>query len=162
MVARSVPDIERIWLQADGVRKLSDRVIGLGPFGIGLDGLISSLNASGVAMPFGIAADQIYTWGAGGYLIWLATRAHASVTTILTMFGWIAADAVVSVIPVLGGFADILFQGHLLAARALQRDIETAHYVEESWRAARDQGLFDQHRSAMAAAGKRRLVFLHD
>ncbi|NAV74010.1 DUF4112 domain-containing protein, partial [Salmonella sp. zj-f60] len=32
MAARSIRDIENIWSNVEGVKKLSDRVIGIGPF----------------------------------------------------------------------------------------------------------------------------------
>ena len=41
MAARSIRDIENIWSNVEGVKKLSDRVIGIGPFGMGLDALLT-------------------------------------------------------------------------------------------------------------------------
>ena len=37
MARRTIGDIEKIWTNVEGVKKLSDRAIGIGPFGIGLD-----------------------------------------------------------------------------------------------------------------------------
>ena len=41
MAKRSIRDIEKIWSNVEGVKKLSDRVIGFGPFGLGLDALLT-------------------------------------------------------------------------------------------------------------------------
>ena len=43
------------------------------------------------------------------------------------MAGYIAADTAIDAVPVLGWMADTLFPGHLLAANALQKDIEARH-----------------------------------
>ena len=36
MARRTIGDIEKIWTNVEGVKKLSDRIIGIGPFGFGL------------------------------------------------------------------------------------------------------------------------------
>ena len=59
MARRSVADIEKIWSNVEGVKKLSDRVIGLGPFGVGLDGLVTWIPGLGI----------IYSVGAGAWLL---------------------------------------------------------------------------------------------
>ena len=68
MAKRSIRDIEKIWSNVEGVKKLSDRVIGIGPFGIGLDGLLAWVPV----------VNQVYTVGAGGWLIFQAVRARAT------------------------------------------------------------------------------------
>jgi len=126
MAAPTMQELEKIWLQINGIKKISDRIIGLGPFGIGMDGIIAMLNnpLSGPLAPLGIAADEIYTWGAGLYLLFLAFKAHASGWTMIRMIFYLIADSLVGLIPFLGGPIDFLFQGHQYAARALQKDIE--------------------------------------
>lgn len=126
MARPTLPELERIWLQVNSVKKVSDRIIGLGPFGIGLDGLISMLNnpLAGPLAPLGIAADELYTWGAGLYLLYLALKAEASAWTITRMIAYLGLDSLVGLIPFIGGPIDLLFQGHMYAARALQKEIE--------------------------------------
>ena len=58
-MARSIRDIEKIWSNVEGVRKLSDRAVGVGPFGIGMDGLLTWIPWVG----------DVYTVGAGGWLM---------------------------------------------------------------------------------------------
>jgi hypothetical protein len=126
MAAPTLQEAERIWLQVNSVRKISDRIIGLGPFGIGLDGIIAMLNnpLSGPLAPLGIAADQLYTWIAGLYLLSLGMKVQASGATLFRMIAYLVIDSLVGLIPWLGGPIDLIFQGHQYAARALQKDIE--------------------------------------
>jgi hypothetical protein len=66
-------------------------------------------------------------------------------------------------VPFAGDAIDALFPGHLLAARALQKHIETTHWVEMSEREARDQGLHDTHRADMRQDRKlKRVIYLGD
>jgi hypothetical protein len=96
MVARTRQDVERIKRNVEQVRKVSDRVIGLGPFGVGVDGLISLLNTNPITAALGISLNEIYTWGAGGWLIYQAAHARASGGVMARMLGYVAIDSVVS------------------------------------------------------------------
>ncbi|HEX8471596.1 MAG TPA: DUF4112 domain-containing protein, partial [Brevundimonas sp.] len=72
MAKRTISDIEKIWSNVEGVKKLSDRAVGIGPFGIGLDGLLAFVPGVGLA----------YTVGAAGWLLMQAARAKASPSTL--------------------------------------------------------------------------------
>ncbi len=114
------PDRERAhqaWKRADKIRKLSDRVVGFGPWGLGVDGLIAWVPVAGTA----------YSLGAAGLLLYDATQAGASRATLVRMAAYLGVDTVSSGIPILGWAVDTLFTGHAFAARALQRDIERRH-----------------------------------
>jgi hypothetical protein len=153
MAKRSVGDIEKIWSNVEGVKKLSDRVVGLGPFGIGMDGLLTWV-------PF---VGDAYTVGAGGWLMIQAVRARASAATVARMAAYLLSDTATAAVPFAGAVVDTLFPAHLLAARALQKDIETTHWVEANEREARASGEHDRHVAAMRAdPEKRRIVYLHD
>ena len=153
MAKRSVGDIEKIWSNVEGVKKLSDRVVGLGPFGIGMDGLLTWV-------PF---LGDAYTVGAGGWLMIQAVRARASAATMAGMAAYLLSDTATAAVPFAGAVVDTLFPAHLLAARALQKDIETTHWVEANEREARASGEHDRHVAAMRAdPEKRRIVYLHD
>ena len=67
MARRTIGDIEKIWTNVEGMKKLSDKVIGIGPFGIGLDGLLTWVPVVGTA----------YTLGAAGWLLVQAARVKA-------------------------------------------------------------------------------------
>jgi hypothetical protein len=157
MARRSVADIEKIWSNVEGVKKLSDRAVGFGPFGIGLDGLLTWIPVVGT----------VYSLGAAGWLLVQGIRARAAPGTLLQMVSYLGLDtattAVGEVVPFAPDIVDLLFPGHLMAARALQKDIETTHWVEANEREARAGGAHEGHVADMRRNPKlRRIVYLHD
>jgi hypothetical protein len=106
-----------IWRQVDLVKRLSDRVVGVGPFGLGLDGVLTIIPGVG----------GLYSLGAGGFLIAQAVRSRASGFTIGRMAAYLLVDLATSEVPLVGDALDVLFPAHLMAARALQKDIERRH-----------------------------------
>jgi hypothetical protein len=115
------------WRTAERIKRLSDRLIGIGPFGLGLDGVLAWVPVVG---PF-------YSVAAGGLLLFHGARGGATVWTLARMAGYIAADTAVDAVPVLGWMADTLFPGHLMAANALQKDVEARHGLPVEVAAAR-------------------------
>ncbi|WP_310538934.1 DUF4112 domain-containing protein [Phenylobacterium sp.] len=105
------------WRAAERVKGLSDRLIGIGPFGIGLDGVLAWVPGLGTA----------YSLAAGGALILSGITGGASLGTLLRMGAYLAADSMTSTVPVAGWAIDTLFPAHLMAAKALQKDIEKRH-----------------------------------
>jgi hypothetical protein len=83
--------------------------------------------------------------------------AYLGLVSITTMVGEVPfLDFVPSVV-------DVLFPGHLMAARALQKDIESTHWVEASEREAKASGAHESHLAEMRRkGGLRRVVYLHD
>jgi hypothetical protein len=153
MAKRTIKDIEKIWSNVEGVKKLSDRVVGIGPFGIGLDGLLAWIPV----------VNQVYTVGAGGWLILQAVRARASVSTLAQMAAYIGLDTATDAVPIAGYAVDTLFPGHLLAAKALQKDIASTHWVEGSERDAKASGEHDRHLETVRGdRNLKRVVYLHD
>ena len=159
MARRSVADIEKIWSNVEGVKKLSDRAVGLGPFGIGLDGLLTWIPVVGT----------VYSVGAAGWLLVQAVQAKATPGTVVRMLGYLGLDTATSVagevpfVGIAGDAIDVLFPGHLMAAKALQKDIESTHWVEANERDARASGAHDGHVADMRGNPKlRRIVYLHD
>jgi hypothetical protein len=104
----------RIWRQANLIKKVSDRWVGFGPFGIGIDTFLAFIPGAGV----------VYGVGAGGLLIAHAFRSKASAFTIARMAAYLVIDAGTDTVPLVGYAVDALFPGQLMAAKALQRDIE--------------------------------------
>lgn len=107
----------RAWRSAERIKRLSDRLVGIGPFGIGLDAVLDWIPGLG----------PIYSVGAGALLVGQALSARASAATILRMIAYLAADTATSSVPLAGWAIDALFPGHLMAANALQKDIEARH-----------------------------------
>jgi len=153
MADRTIGDIEKIWSNVEGVKKLSDRVIGIGPFGLGLDGILAWIPV----------VNQVYTVGAGGWLMLQAVRAKATPATLLKMAVFIGLDTATDAVPIAGYAVDTLFPGHLLAAKALQKDIASTHWVEGTQAAARASGEHERHLETVRGNAKlRRIVYLHD
>lgn len=157
MARQTIADIEKIWSNVEGVKKLSDRAIGIGPFGVGLDALLAWVPVVGTA----------YSVGAGGWLMMQAIKARATPATLARMAAYLGADsaatAVGEVIPFAPDVIDVLFPGHLMAAKALQKDIESTHWVENSSADAKQSGEHERHLETVRNDRKlRRIVYLHD
>ncbi|USQ94615.1 DUF4112 domain-containing protein [Caulobacter sp. RL271] len=129
----------RAWRAAETIKRLSDRLIGVGPVGIGLDGVLAWVPGVGLA----------YGLGAGGLLLFHAIHARAAPATVGRMAAYLAADNLSDTVPVLGWAIDTVFPGHLMAAKALQKDIEARHGLPEEVaqeRARKKRGLFRRKR----------------
>jgi hypothetical protein len=112
---QSSPDrAHRAWRNAQRIKRLSDDLIKIGPWGIGLDGALAWIPMAGTA----------YSLGSGGLLLYEGLRAEASAWTLTRMATYMLVNSAFSGIPVLGWAADTLFRGQLMAAKALQKDIE--------------------------------------
>jgi hypothetical protein len=152
MAKRSIHDIEKVWSRVEGVRKLSDRVIKIGPWGVGMDGLLTWIPLVGGA----------YSLGAAALLLASGLQARASPRTLAKMAAYLVFDVAVTEIPVAGSMVDFFFIGHQFAGRALQKEIEATHWVEANGREAKASGDHVRHLADMRAAGRRRVVYLHD
>lgn len=109
----SIEDAHRAWITAEKIKRVADRLVGLGPFSIGLDGLLAVVPVAGT----------LFSLGAGLWLMAEGVRAGASSFTLARMAFYVGFRTVASVVPIEGWLADILFRGHMLAAGALQKDI---------------------------------------
>jgi hypothetical protein len=107
----------RAWRRAERIKQLSDRIIGVGPWGLGVDGVLAWVPVAGT----------IYSVGAAGILLNEAFQAGASRATLVRMAAYLGLDSVSSGVPLVGWALDTLFTGHAFAARALQKDIERRH-----------------------------------
>lgn len=112
----------RSWRTAERIKRLSDRLVGIGPFGVGLDGLLTWIPGAG----------GLYSIGAASLLMYEAFGAKAAPLTLAKMLGFLVVDAATSEVPLVGDAVDMLFPGHLLAAKELQKDIEARHGVPET------------------------------
>ncbi|MGZ8370890.1 MAG: DUF4112 domain-containing protein, partial [Caulobacteraceae bacterium] len=143
-------DIQTISGQVSKWSKLSDRLFSIGPFGVGLDGLLAVIPGAG----------GLYGLGAGGVLMVQGMRSRASLGT-LTKIGLLTGmDSLIGAVPVVGDLFDFFFRAHARSSRILQREIDQTHYIEGSRRAAeRAKRIRDDHHYARAM-GKRRVVYL--
>lgn len=107
----------RAWRRAERIKQLSDRVVGFGPWGVGVDGVLAWVPVAGT----------VYSVGAAALLLSEAMRSGASRATLLRMGVYLGLDSAASGVPLVGWAVDTLFTGHAFAARALQKDIERRH-----------------------------------
>ncbi len=155
MRARKHDDIERIRRRITRVRRWSDRVVGIGPFGIGLDGLVAFLPGVGA----------IYSLGAGALLLHQANQAHAHPAVMARMAAMVLADSVLDVIPIplAPAVADLLFTGHKWAADALLKHMDETVYYPGSRVAAQADRHFQEEQLVLQAEGRRpRVVYLDE
>lgn len=103
----------RAWLTAERIKRVADRLVGLGPLSIGLDGLLAPVPLAGT----------VFSLAAGAWLLAEALRARASMFTLARMALYIGFRTLASIVPLEGWLVDVLFRGHMMAARALQKDI---------------------------------------
>ena len=113
MTAITQGEAHRAWITAERIKRIADRLVGLGPFSIGLDGLLAPVPIAGTA----------FSLGAGVWLLVEAVRVRASALTIARMAFCVGFRTLASVVPLEGWLVDILFRGHMMAANALQKDI---------------------------------------
>ena len=99
------------------IEHVSDRVIPIGPWGVGADAVIGVVPGLG----------NVYTLGAGGLILAQAMRAGVSAVTLLSMIGVLLLDAILTLIPVAGDVGDALFRGHAIAGRMARNDIAHTH-----------------------------------
>jgi len=107
----------RAWRRAERIKLLSDRVVGFGPWGLGVDGVLAWVPVAGT----------VYSVGAAALLLSEAVQSGASRKTLLKMAAYLGLDSAASGVPLIGWAIDTLFTGHAFAARALQKDIERRH-----------------------------------
>jgi hypothetical protein len=106
-------DAHRVWITAEKIKRVSDRLVAFGPFSIGLDGFLAWIPGLGT----------LYSLGAGVWLLAEGIRVKASSWTLMRMGFYVGLRTAVSIVPIEGWLVDFLFRGHLFAANALQRDI---------------------------------------
>lgn len=150
MAKKTVADIEKIRGRVDRVKRLSDRVVGVGPFGVGLDGVMAWVPVAG----------PVYSVGAAAYLFWNAFETKAPPQTLARMAGYLLLDSASSSIWGLGSAVDFFFPGHLMAGKALLKHVDDVHWVEDEEARARATGDHDRHLETMRANGRKRLVYL--
>jgi hypothetical protein len=126
MHARTLVDIHNTRLAIESLRRISDRLIGLGPFGIGMDGLLGWIPGFGA----------IYSVGAGGLLLYHGWKARASAGVLFQVGMLIAANTASNFIPTAGGLVDMLFTAHKWSANLLLANMDHTLYIEGDRQAA--------------------------
>ena len=77
--------------------------------------------------------------------------------------GIMAFDTATGTVPIAGDIVDTFFPGQLMAARALQKHIESTHWVEDAEANARASGDHEMHEARVENDPTlKRIVYLHD
>jgi hypothetical protein len=107
----------RAWRNAERIKKLSDDLLKIGPWGLGLDGVLAWVPIAGT----------VYSLGTAGLLLYEGLKAQAAPWTLTRMALYMAANSAMSDVPLVGWAMDTLFRAQLMAANALQKDIEARY-----------------------------------
>ena len=153
--ARTPVDIQARRAMIDRIGRLSDNIIGIGPIGIGLDGILAWVPGLG----------EIYSVAAGAYLLLEGYRARVPVSVLIQVGAIIGLRTAVdfgNVIPILGVASSLivdLFRGHRWAARLLTRAIDETLYLEGPWNPT-SPAYLDALARIRRGGDKKRIVFL--
>jgi hypothetical protein len=153
MIARTHADLQNIRRNVEQITKLSDRIIGIGPLGIGLDGILAGFPVAGV----------VFSAAAAVLLMIQGLRARASLGTLMHMGILLAIDTLIDVPPgaVITAIVDTLFTGHKWAGNVLLKHMDNTVYVEGPPRSLRGQPQFaDVESRVRSGKERRRIVFL--
>jgi Domain of unknown function (DUF4112) len=140
MRAKSELDIHNIKADVEQACRRSDKLIGIGPVGIGLDGILTFVPVVG----------QVYTLGVAAYLLTQGVKARVSGITLWQMGALFLTDFALGAVPIVGAVPDMIFCAHLWAGWMLKRAIDRTTYV------ARD----DDPRISTAVSTGQRVVLL--
>jgi hypothetical protein len=149
MKAKTRAELDRVRTAVDRTRRLSDRIVGIGPFSLGLDGVLAWIPGAGA----------LYSVAAGGMLMVQAARARASPKVMARMAALLAADTFTDIIPIplAPAVVDMVFTGHKWAADVLLCEMERTYYYPGTRGQAEQDPEF-----RLAAASADRFVFLGD
>ena len=96
------------------VGRMSDNLVRLGPFSLGIDGVLSWIPGLG----------ELYSTVAGGFILVQGARAGVPLLTLAGAGALLLVRTLVSVAPIAGAVAADVFTAHKWAARMIVRDID--------------------------------------
>ena len=155
MHVRTLVELHNTRLAIENLRRVSDRLVGMGPFGIGLDGLLGAIPGLGEFL------GAIYSVGAGVLLLVHGWRGRASAGVLFQVAVLVGLRTLSNFIPLAGGVVDMLFTAHKWSADLILANMDHSLYIEGDRRAAERApeylALMDRIRSGEE---RRRVVFL--
>ncbi len=129
---KSASELQALRDSVHWVGRLSDNIVRLGPFSLGIDGLLSWIPGVG----------ELYSTAAGAFIVIQGARAGVPVSILLTAAALLACRTLISGVPVAGAaFADV-FTAHRWAAGMIVRAIDRELGVSETARGPRPWGAF--------------------
>ena len=151
MRARTLLDLHNARVAIQGLRRVTDRLIGVGPFGVGLDGVLGWIPGVGA----------VYSVGAGTALLYQGIKVRAPASLLAQMAFLIGARTASDFIPAAGGLVDMLFTAHTWSADMLLKHMDSTFYVEGDPDEAKRMPEFAELMARIRSGDeKRRVVFL--
>ncbi len=108
------PDLEKIRDSVAWLGRMSDGIVRIGPFSLGLDGVLAWVPGLG----------EVYSMGAAGFLLLQGVRARVPVGVLAVCAAMMAFRTGISAIPLAGSAAADLFTAHKWSARLIVRAVE--------------------------------------
>ena len=118
--ARTQIDVHNNRASIERISRISDNLIGIGPVGIGLDGILAWIPGVG----------ELYSIGAGAALIAEGYRARVPPAVLTQAAVLVSLRTLSNIFPILGGVIVDFFRGHRMAAKLLVRAIDDTLYIE--------------------------------
>ncbi|HYE45555.1 MAG TPA: DUF4112 domain-containing protein [Caulobacter sp.] len=144
-------ELHNVRTSIERTKRVSDGLIKLGPFSLGLDGILGFVPWAG----------SLYSGAAGLLLLWDGLRARATPMVLTEMFVILLIDTAAPWLPKIGGITDALFSGHKWAADMLLKHMEETIYFEGTRDEASGTAEYrDLMARVRAGKEKRRVVFL--
>jgi hypothetical protein len=122
ILARNSIEVHNARGAIERMGRLADSLIRVGPFGIGLDGLLTWIPLVGAG----------YSLGAGAVLLAAGVRARVPVATLAQVAAIVLVRSGVGEVPLAGQLAVDLFRGHKWAADLMVRAIDDTLYLDAS------------------------------
>jgi hypothetical protein len=107
-------ELRKIRDSVERVGRLSDSLFRLGPFSIGIDGILSWIPAVG----------ELYSAGAAGFILVQGVRARVPIGTLAVCAALMGGRTVISAIPFAGPAAADVLTAHKWSARLVVRAID--------------------------------------
>jgi hypothetical protein len=114
LIHKSASDLAGIRRSVATVGRLSDNLLRVGPFRLGLDGVLSWVPGIG----------EIYSMGAAVFIIVQGVRARVPVHILLGCAALMGSRTLISAVPLAGPLAADLFLAHRLSAKMVVRAID--------------------------------------
>ncbi|MBV9511744.1 MAG: DUF4112 domain-containing protein [Caulobacteraceae bacterium] len=151
VLAHSVKAVRGARWAIERIGGLSDNIVGVGPFGIGIDGVLAWI-------PF---VGDAYSLGAGLLLVLLGLRARAPASALIAAAALVALRSAVDAVPIAGPAVVDLFRGHKMAADVLLKAIDRTLYIEGVEKPS-DPDQARSRKQARAGGEYNRVVFLRE
>ena len=114
MIEPSVSELLALRKRVEQVGKLSDGLVRIGMFRLGVDGILAWIPGVG----------ELYSAAAGGYILYLGIKAQAPIGTLGTCAALMLGRTTISAVPLAGAVAADLFTAHRWSAKLVLKAID--------------------------------------